>query len=336
MDRGAAPRPWSVAVAIGLLPVVVVGVLGTWIVSGATFATTTTSTGLSGGDGLIGAVCILAAITLGVLGVSCMRSTHVELQGAFRRALLFGGTAGVVACGVRVLLAADWTVSSSGRALGIWHHPGWGAWLTTACFAGYAAAGFAEYRRRPVTVAVGATQPVGATRPVGSPAPPVVADVVALLQAAIVHGDEASRRALLAAGPEAVKRFGELKSGTLVLDLPRDQARFLIDSVTAVSCDLGSAFPAEYAAVFADPHWIPHGDVLLGLGYTRRPEAVPLLLMAMTSSNNWSRMHAAIALRWFGGPEPVRALTAALNDRDELVRHHAHASLVALGAIPSA
>jgi hypothetical protein len=333
MDRSRVARLTSLVAVVSLAPVVVVGVLGTWTVLGAAFTTTTRSTGLSGGNGLIGIPCVLVALVLATIGFLRTRNpADPVLDGAFRRGLIFGGVAGAVACGVRMLIASDLTISSAGRSYGLSSHPGWGVELTTACFVVYAAAGLADSyigRAQPVSPASEGAASVVAAVP--------AADLVSLLQTAFIHGDEASLEALVAAGPECVSRFRDVLSGELRLDLPPDRVRTLIDNATAVSCKIAATYPAKYVASFADVDWMRHSEVLAGLGYTQRPEAVPVLVTALSSElPGVTRLSAAIALRYFPGPEPIRALTAVLNDPDDLVRSHAQASLVALGVSPSA
>jgi hypothetical protein len=231
-----------------------------------------------------------------------------------------------------MLIGSDWTVSSAGRSFGLSSHPGWGVELTTACFVAYAAAGLAESyigRSHSVAPALVGAVPVGAALP--------AADIASLLQTAFIKGDEASVEALVAAGPECVSRFRDVLNGDLRLDLPPDRARTLIDNATTVSCKIAATYPAKYVASFADVSWMRHSEVLAGLGYTQRPEAVPVLVTSLSSElPGATRLSAAIALRYFPGPEPIRALNAALNDPDDLVRYHAQASLVALGVSPSA
>lgn len=327
MSRRGVGVLWAEALALVLLPIVLIGVLGNWVVSGATNQTTVRSTGLSGGNVLLGISCIVGAVGLAGIAARRLRNPRdVSLDAAFRRGLLFGGLAGGIACGIRVLLASNWTVSSDGRSYGVFTHAGWGAWLTTLCFAGYAAAGIATTRFARHTVAAVPAREVSS-----------LLDTVALLRVAIINGDEASGQALLAAGPEGVELLRDLLKGELRLDLPAGGDRGLIDHVTAVSCALAARFPEKYAATFADASWMKHSEVLLGLGYTQRAEAVPVLITALLSDlPGTTRLSAAISLRYFRNDAATQALTNALNDPDNLVRHHAQQSLAALGVSPSA
>jgi hypothetical protein len=282
------------------------------------------------------------AIGLAVMAILCLRrpADSMLIEG-LRRALLFGGLAGVIACGVRVLTASGWTIGADGRALGLYRHAAWGAWLTTAAFAVCFVAGLAEWLagRRAAVAEVSArlAAPQPSTSPTYAAPTAVAADSRSLLEAAFRIGDEASIAALVAAGPEAVDRFRDALNGSLQLDLPRDQAQTLVANATAVSCTLASTYPAKYVAMFAEPGWMRHQEVLLGLGYTQRPEAVPVLVTALLSElPAVTRASAAIALRYFAGEQSHRALIRALSDPEEPVRFHAQASLEAMGVSPSA
>jgi hypothetical protein len=59
-----------------------------------------------------------------------------------------------------------------------------------------------------------------------------------------------------------------------------------------------------------------------------------LIDVLRSSDDHIQRMHAAIALREVRDPAAVRALTAALDDPESLVRHHAAGALLAIHGLP--
>jgi hypothetical protein len=157
-------------------------------------------------------------------------------------------------------------------------------------------------------------------------------EIGGLLRRAIVDIDDESLAALVAAGPMTVGRFRDFMNGTRKLDLPSGRSREFIDNFMAISCHLAAQFPDEYLATFNDRRWMKSGFALAGLGYTRRREAVPLLIDALDSDAHWGvRLDAARALGMFPEPDAVAALLRALDDGDYLVQYHAIQSLGQIG-----
>jgi hypothetical protein len=153
-------------------------------------------------------------------------------------------------------------------------------------------------------------------------------DVGALLREAIINADEQSLRVLLGAGSAAVARLRDFLDGTHKLDLPKGRDREFIDNTMAVSCWLAAQLPDEYLAAFNNRRWMKSSAVLAGLGYTRRREAVPLLVATLDSDAFWgARLDAARALALFPQPDAVAALLRALDDPEYLVQYHAIQSL---------
>jgi len=153
-----------------------------------------------------------------------------------------------------------------------------------------------------------------------------------LLQTAIVKGEEESCEALLEAGEASVTRFHEWLSGDRRISLPTGRDREFIDTTTTVSCRLAARFPDRYVALFNSPRWATYSLVVAGLGYTRKPEVIPLLIEALFSdAPGVTRLSAASALGFFPGDESVGALLKALVDDDYLVRYHAIMSLGSVG-----
>jgi HEAT repeat protein len=153
-----------------------------------------------------------------------------------------------------------------------------------------------------------------------------------LLAEAIVTADDASFEALAAAGPEAVGSFRASLAAESKLQLPLGRDREFIDNTTALSGPLARQFPDAYLAAFNSERWVDNSFVLVGLGYTGRAAAKPMLIQALRSrAPGVTRLSAAIALGYLPGADPVAALMKALDDEEHQVQYHSIRSLGQIG-----
>jgi HEAT repeat protein len=107
---------------------------------------------------------------------------------------------------------------------------------------------------------------------------------------------------------------------------PGIHERDAIDNLAAATVEIAAAHPDAFLAAFdgTDPD---NTFVLDGLGQIDDERATVRLARASGSHDPWQRMHAAIGLRRRESPLAREALGRMLKDRDDLVRHHAAASL---------
>jgi hypothetical protein len=153
-----------------------------------------------------------------------------------------------------------------------------------------------------------------------------------LLVRAIVEGNDASFEDLAKLGPCVVSAFGGWLDGRHVLQIPSGRDREFIDNTSTLSCRLARRFPDEYLARFNSARWLTDSFVLLGLGWTGRSEALPVLIQALFSeAPGVTRLSAAIALGLLPGPDSVQVLVKALDDHEYLVQYHAITSLGQIG-----
>jgi hypothetical protein len=153
-----------------------------------------------------------------------------------------------------------------------------------------------------------------------------------LLVGAIIAADDSGFEALVAAGPAGVEAFRSWLAGERKVQIPRGRDRELIDNTAALSARLAEQFPEAFLAAFNSPRWVNESFVLIGLGYTGRPEAKPLLIQALGSrASSDVRLNAAIALAHLPGADATGALIEALDDKEYLVQYHSIRSLGQIG-----